>query len=116
MKEGIAALIVAGLLGFGLGKITSVATQPVSITSFAAQTDGQAKIYAARLDKVTYEQLVENGKAAPCFCSKVPTGESLRCEHEEFYCDKNAAEECERRHKGYECKVATAPIVSRFRD
>lgn len=116
MKEFIAAVIVAGLLGFGLGKITSESTEPVSVTSFTSQADGQAKTYSSVLDKVTYEQLIEDGKASPCSCSKVPTGENLRCEHEEFYCDENAAEECEKRHKGYECKAAMAPIVSRRRD
>lgn len=116
MRRTVLVAILAGVLGFGVGKMTSPSLDDVVVESWPVHTQTEnTKIYKALLDSETYSKLNEDGKAAPCFCTHRVTGDEKMCEHEEFSCNETAAEECERRLKDFDCQVLGSPVLRKTR-
>ena len=112
MRRTVLVAILAGVLGFGVGKMTSPSLDDVVVESWPVQTQTEnTKTYKALLDSETYTKLIEDGKASPCFCTHRVTGDEKQCEHEEFSCNDTAVEQCMQRFEGYVCRPGLAPVL-----
>ncbi|UTW44713.1 hypothetical protein KFE80_09940 [bacterium SCSIO 12696] len=103
MKKFIYGLVLGVALGVG-GANLSDDKKDIAIEPARIEIVEKSPSYRASLGSKTLESMLEDGKAAPCFCQHEVPELDRWCEHENLYCDEDAAELCQQRYTEHICR------------
>lgn len=104
MKKFIHGVALGIAIGAGAMWAGSSSNEQVDIYTIPVVHAEQRSPIVTSIGASGFENLMEQGKAAPCHCVHTRTGLSEWCEHENLYCDEDAAAKCQDRHKNYRCE------------
>lgn len=102
VKKFLLGLVLGGVIGFG-GANLADNYNDVVIEPIQTVFEEQGPRFQVSVNSDQLEALIQDGRAAPCYCRHVEYGAELWCGHDNLYCDEMAAEQCEKDNQGYRC-------------